>query len=118
MVVNVVTLIVLCEHIRPMRLEGLSRHSHPVCIEEPPGSAGDIVLCGLERNLTRQTMDVLMTNMDDLPMCLHCHITGVLQPSVQLLNRVATIILCYRYVHRDAPVDNYILFMLHSFEAR
>lgn len=104
------------EDIGPMRLEGLLRHSCVVCIEEPIRSEGDLLLCGIDRNLTQLIIDVWMTNMEDLLVRMQCHIIGVPRTWVHLLKRVARIVLCYRDVHEDAPIDDYLFFMFHSFE--
>ena len=97
-VVNVITLIILCVDIRPTRTAGMLRYSH-IVRDEKDGSENDLVLCGVDRNLTRLTTIVPMTDVEDLPVCIQCHVTKVLWSWVGIIKWVAIAILCDKYVH-------------------
>ena len=64
----------------------------------------DVSLRGVERNLTRLTTHVSMTNVEDLPLCMQRHVIGMPQSWVWLFKRVATIVVCYQDVHGDVPI--------------
>ena len=67
MVVNVVTHFASCANIGSVTPEGLSIHRHFSPMEECVGEVEDVVLHGVERNLTCLTTNISMTNVEDLP---------------------------------------------------
>ena len=70
MVVNVITIIILCAYIVTMRLKSLSKNSRVVRVKEPRGSESDLVLHGLERNLTILIVEVAIIDVEDLQVCM------------------------------------------------
>lgn len=77
MVVNVVRHFISRADIGPVRTEGLSTHSHFALIEECVGETQDVVLHGVERNLMQLMIDVSLTDVEDLPIPMHHHVTGL-----------------------------------------
>ena len=58
-----------------------------------------------------------MTNMEDLPIHIQHHVTRLPQEWVRLLKQVMNVIVCYKYVHGDAPINDYIFVYVVHFEA-
>jgi len=74
----------------PVHLVGLSRHVRVVRKDEPVALELDASLRGVESNLTRLSSHVSMTNVEDLPIRMQRHVTGIPQSWDWLLKRVAT----------------------------
>ena len=55
-------------YVGPMCPIGLSRHAHAVWDDESTAPKLDVSLHGVERNLTRLTTHVAMTEVEDLPL--------------------------------------------------
>lgn len=83
---------------------GLSRHVRVVQEDESVVPELDASLHGIERNLTRITAHVSMTDVEYLPLRMQQLVTGIPWSWVELLKRVATVVLCYQNVRGDALV--------------
>lgn len=79
-VVNVVTHFIYFIDIEPISTKGLSRHVCAIADEERVIPEVDVALCGVERNLTSLTANVLMIYVEDSPLCMKWNIIGVPWP--------------------------------------
>lgn len=82
---NVVTPLITHVDVGPIRTKGVPRHIRMTHDVEKVGTESDLIFLGVERNLTRMTMHVPMTDVEDIPLHMKCHVTRVLRPSSWIL---------------------------------
>ena len=84
---------------RPAHLQPYERKQPVAAAPAPAGQSAEI-LTDLEHHLERLTLDILETDIDEIPLKFQRYVIGVLGPFRRFLCRVARAVVSYRDHHQ------------------
>ena len=84
---------------RPAHLQPYERKQPVAAAPAPTGQSAEI-LTNLEHHLEHLTLDILETNIDDIPLRLQRYVIGVPGNFRRFLCRVARVVVSYRDHHQ------------------
>ena len=84
---------------RPANLQPYERRHPAVAAPAPRGQSTEI-LTNLEHHLECLTLDILETDINDIPLRLQRYVIGVPRPFRRFMCRVARVVVSYRDYHQ------------------